>query len=52
MAVVSVPKDLDRVKKSLEWFWTVHRLFVCGLCDVVLLPGVNDMLIVILWAAP
>ena len=20
MAVVSVPKDLDRVKKSLEWF--------------------------------
>ena len=28
MAVVSVPKDLDRVKKSLEWFWTVHRLFV------------------------
>ena len=27
MAVVSVPKDLDRVKKSLEWFWTVHGLF-------------------------
>ena len=37
MAVVSVPKDLDRVKKSLEWFWTVHRLFA-WLCDVVLLP--------------
>ena len=28
MAVFSVPKDLDRVKKSLEWFWTVHGLFV------------------------
>ena len=28
MVVVSVLKDLDRVKKSLEWFWTVHRLFV------------------------
>ena len=28
MVVVSVPKDLDRVKKSLEWFWTVHGLFV------------------------
>ena len=37
MTVVSVPKDLDRVKKSLEWFWTVHGLFVFGLCDVVLL---------------
>ena len=35
---VSVPKDLDRVKKSLEYFWTVHRLFACDLCDVVLLP--------------
>ena len=38
MAVFSAPKDLDRVKKSLEWFWIIHRLFVCGLCDVVLLP--------------
>ena len=28
MAVFSAPKDLDHVKKSLEWFWTVHRLFV------------------------
>ena len=37
MAVVSVPKDLDRVKKSLEWFWTVHGL-LRDLCDVVLLP--------------
>ena len=27
MVVVSVPKDLDQVKKSLEWFWTVHGLF-------------------------
>ena len=26
MVVVSVSKDLDRVKKSLEWFWTVHGL--------------------------
>ena len=38
MAVVSVPKDLDRLKKSLKWFWTVHGQFVCGLCYVVLLP--------------
>ena len=37
MAVASVPKDLDRVKKSLEWFWTVHGLFAYC-CDVVLLP--------------
>ena len=36
MAVVSVPKDLDRVKKSLEWFWIVHRL-LRDLCGVVLL---------------
>ena len=26
--VFSTPKDLDRVKKSLEWCWTVQRLFV------------------------
>ena len=53
MAMVSVPKDLDRVKKSLVWFWTVHGLS-CGLCDVVLLPWVNNMLIVVffLWAVP
>ena len=51
MAVVLVPKDLDRVKKSLVWFWTVHRL-LCGLCDVVLLPWVNNMLIVVLWVVP
>ena len=48
MVVVSVPKDLDRVKKSLEWFWTVHRLFV-GLCNVVLFPWVNNMLIMVWW---
>ena len=51
MVVVSVPKDLDRLKKSLEWFWTVHGL-LCGLCDVALFPWVNNMLIVILWAVP
>ena len=51
MAVVSVPKDLDRVKKSLVWFWKVHGLS-CGLCDVMLLPWVNNMLIVVLWAVP
>ena len=37
MAVISVTKDLDRVKKSLEWLGqSVDCL--CGLCDVVLLP--------------
>ena len=45
------PKDLDRVKKSLVCYWTVHGLS-CGLCDVVLLPWVNNMLIVVLWAVP
>ena len=37
MAVVLVPKDLDRVNKSLEWF---GRSTDClrDLCDVVLLP--------------
>ena len=37
MAVVSVPKDLDRLKKSLECF---GRSTDClhDLCDVVLLP--------------
>ena len=51
MALVSIPKDLDLVKKSLVWFWTVHGL-LCGLCDVVLLPWVNNILIVVLWAVP
>ena len=37
MTVVSVPQDLDRVKKSIERFWTVHEL-LCGLCDVALFP--------------
>ena len=37
MVVVSIPKDLDRLKKSLEWFWIVHEL-LCGLCDVALFP--------------
>ena len=47
MVMVSVSKDLDRVKKSLMWFWTIHGL-LCGLCDVVLLPWVNNMLVVVL----
>ena len=51
MVVVSVPKDLDRVKKSLVWFWIVHGLS-CSLCDVMLLPWVNNMLIVVLWVVP
>ena len=51
MVVVSVPKDLDRVKKSLEWFGqSVDCL--CGLWDVVLFPWVNNIVIVILWAVP
>ena len=37
MIVVSVPKDLDRLKKSLEWFGQ-STCYVCNLCDVVLLP--------------
>ena len=37
MAVISVPKDLDTVNKSLEWFgWFTNCL--CDLCDVVLFP--------------
>ena len=37
MAVISVPKDLDRVNKSLKWF---RQSTDClrDLCDVVLLP--------------
>ena len=38
MAVFSLPKDLDQVKKSLEWFFSQSRTdrgffvcdFVCG----------------------
>ena len=37
MAVVSVPKYLDRVKKSLEWFGQSTDC-LRDLCDVVLLP--------------
>ena len=37
MAVISVPKYLDRVNKSLEWFgWSTDCLR--DLCDIVLLP--------------
>ena len=37
MAVVSVPKALDRVKKSLECFGQSTDC-LCDLCDVVLFP--------------
>ena len=37
MVVVSVPKDLDRLKKSLEWFGQSTG-YLCDLCDVVLFP--------------
>ena len=37
MAVISVPKDLDRVNKSLEWFGQSTDYFL-ELCGVVLLP--------------
>ena len=37
MAVVSVPKDLDRVKKSLEWFGQSTDC-LRDLCGVVLFP--------------
>ena len=37
MAVILVPKDLDRVNKSLEWFGQSTD-YLCDLCDVVLLP--------------
>ena len=36
MAMVSVPKDLDRVQKSLEWFGQSTGC-LRDLCDVVLL---------------
>ena len=51
MVVFSVPKYLDRVKKSLEWFRQSVD-YLCGLCDVVLFPWENNILIVILWAVP
>ena len=37
MAVISVPKDLDRVNKSLEWFG-LSTDCLRDLCVVVLLP--------------
>ena len=37
MAVISVPKDLDRVNKSPEWFGQSTDC-LRDLCDVVLLP--------------
>ena len=37
MAVVSVPKDLDRLKKSLECFGQSTGC-LCDLCGVVLFP--------------
>ena len=37
MAVISFPKDLDRVNKSLEWLGQSTDC-LCDLCDVVLLP--------------
>ena len=37
MAVVSVSKDLDRLKKSLKWFGQSTGC-LCDLCGVVLLP--------------
>ena len=49
MAVISVPKDFDRVNKSLEWFGQSTDC-LRDLCDVVLLPYENNVLIVTLWA--
>ena len=37
MAVISVPKDLNRVNKSLEWFRQSTDCLL-ELCGVVLLP--------------
>ena len=37
MAVISVPKDLNRVNKSLEWFGQSTD-YLLELCGVVLLP--------------
>ena len=57
MAVFSVPKDLDRVAKSLEWFWTVLKLIVdcmSCLCLDKLLLYLNNRLCccVMLWVVP
>ena len=49
MVVVSVPKDLDLVKKSLEWFG-LSTDCLCGLCEVVLFPWVNNMVIMVWWS--
>ena len=37
MTVILVPKDLDRVNKSLEWFGQSTDCLL-DLCGVVLLP--------------
>ena len=37
MAVISVPKELDRANKSIEWFGQSTD-YLRDLCDVVLLP--------------
>ena len=57
MAVFSVPKDLDRVAKSLEWFWIVLKLTMdcmSCLCLDMLLLYLNNMLCccVMLWVVP
>ena len=37
MTVVSVPKDLDRVKKSLEWFGqSTDYLCDCVMCVIAM----------------
>ena len=38
MAVTSVPKDLDRVNKSLVWFGQFTDC-LCDLCDVCCCHG-------------
>ena len=54
MVVFSVPKDLDQVEKSLEWFWTVLKLTLdcmSCLCLDMLFLYLNNMLCcwVMLW---
>ena len=47
MVVFSVPKELDRVAKSLEWFWIVPKLTadcMSCLCLDMLLLYLNNML--------
>ena len=51
MVVGSVPKDLDRLNKSLKWFGQSTDC-LCDLCDIVLFPREDNRLIVILWAVP